>query len=113
MRLEYLRVRHRTPAFIDVKFSIQRNYWNKPDDDQIPIDGFSHFSNKEIHVWTAHTNAYDGNWYTLISTCDGQKSSLRSKLKGLWFLVQEKGKCFSSRRSTDCRLVMRNISREK
>ena len=59
-----------------------------PDDDHITVDRFSHFSNKEIHVRTSHTNAYNGYWDTLVSACDSQKSSLRSKLKGLWFLIQ-------------------------
>lgn len=43
----------------------------EPNDSNITADGFPNFTHEEIHVGTAHTNAYDRYGCTLEATCDG------------------------------------------
>ena len=49
---------------------------SEPNYSNITGDTFSYFPNEEIHVWTAHANAYDRYGCTLESTSESQESTL-------------------------------------
>ena len=48
-----------------------------PNNSNIAADTFPYFTHKEVHVWTAHANTYDGYRCSLEATCYGQESAFR------------------------------------
>jgi hypothetical protein len=48
---------------------------SEPNNSNITGDTFSYFSHEEIHVGTAHANAYDRYGCTLETTSDSQESA--------------------------------------
>lgn len=48
---------------------------SEPNNGNITGDTFPYFAYEEIHVWTAHANAYDRYGCTLESTSDSQESA--------------------------------------
>ena len=47
----------------------------EPNNRNITADTFSYFAHKEVHVWTAHADAYDRYGCTLEATSDSQESA--------------------------------------
>ena len=48
---------------------------SEPNNSNIAGDTFSYFTHEEIHVWTAHANAYNRYGCTLEAASDSQESA--------------------------------------